>query len=366
MIFGHIFGQVISFFTGITGGDFKNENPNIIASIVFLSSMGVFIYSFNKTINLGIASLFAHKTSKNHLAYISVLVMLIAYWIPLFTKSGFSDIDRQAWKLDNIEYGIHYTPLIFLALCISATIQERNNELRKVIISLIYIFVEIGIGERFTGLVLGAPIFLSIDKVRNSKRLIFTGLSLIIGLKLVSYYSIGIGSDLTSTITRLTKEPSMLNSVINNSEYFNWIDKPLALLPYQNFGEYDKTYIMNSLMDPGKFLSAKSNGGLVTGTFIEVISFLFHPVLAPLIALLLGFSLGRIIIMVIKLLTNSSIINTLFGIVLIILYQMRLAPIIHSGFFSGLFKIEFLYILGIIIPIYISKYFKKSNENKVA
>lgn len=308
-----------------------------------------------------------NSINSNGIYYVYML-SLVFYWLPVFIFCGVSDVDRLMWRIDNEAFFLDHTVNYVAPLALATVIEQWKHEKRKLIVVISYIIIMILVGERFTGIVIGAPIIMSL-KVFGERPVCILLLAFAAAcFKLATYFNVGIdsvGMNLYGNpeiASRIANESGLINAIINLDISWMILDYPTAVIPYGEWGTYDKTLMMSILLKDSIYQIARGMGGLVTGTYIDSISFYFNWMVALPVSILLAYIGAQLLfysILFIKGAGGSKII----GISFLFAFYLRYYPIIVTGSISSLFKFDFVVLL---LLMFLAKYRFKMVRTPVA
>lgn len=351
-------GQTISIlmgqFTKITPKEYFLVDSSLLGYFVYLISFLLYMYFFNLRVkNLKFfLTLFEKKYDFIFLVYLSVLLF---YWAPVFLIRGISGVDRVAYWMNNSDIYMQsmlYT-MYFLSL---AVVLARNGKSYRVFTAVSLLLVVILCGERSTGIVFTIPVFVfafregfvNISFYLLIKRLLLIFL-LIFLFKFFTYYFFNSGIE--AMLFRFVGTGGLMNSVMQNNEYFNFISNPGLLVPYQEWGLSDKSYLMTLFFTQEYLDIAESTKGLTGGSIVETVTYGFHWFVAPIISAILGYAFGAFVFLSAKLLQSRKFLNQATGFVFLFIFTKRLTGVINSGHITDLFRIETASILLVALII---------------
>ena len=364
---GLMVGQTISILVGqyteYTPREYFLLDSSLLGYFVYLISFLMYMYFFNLKVKRIKFSLdfFKKKYDFIFLVYISILLF---YWIPVFLIRGVSGVDRVAYWMSNSDIYLQsmlYT-MYFLSL---AVVLARNSKSYRVFTALSLLFVVILCGERATGIILSIPVFMF--TFRESligmapylliKRLLLIFL-LIFLFKFFTYYYFNSGIE--GMLFRFTGTGGLMNSVMQNNEYFNFISSPGLLVPYQEWGLSDKSYLMTLFFTQEYLDMAESTKGLTGGSMVEGITFGLHWLVTPIISAIIGYIYGAFVFLSTRLLQSRIFLYQAIGFVFLFIFVKRLLGVVHSGFITDLFRIETVLVLvvALIVSVNNSSYLK--------
>lgn len=359
MVVMHLMGQYVSTLNNEIGAETYSPRFNPLSLATFLACSSLYLTAFYRTWRPSLKALAAldgvSQRSHNTAATI-FFASIILYWVPLFLLRGISGEDRVAWKADNSDLGVPFVSTIMLPIALAAALEKQRTELQKAIIGMAYLGIVLAIGERFTGLIMALPLLLTINVLRRSMFALVIIVALMLAVKLVLYYEISLADFELEVIfniiaPRIANESGMLNTIFNEGKHWQILNYPLAIFPYQSWGWSDKPLVMSQTLTPGIYQIAYSTSGLVTGTFVDTLSFLFGPIIALAAAPILGYIGAKILFLGIALLKSNTKSVSFLGILVLIVLFIRFNPVIHSGMISSLIKVDTLLVtcIGAII-----------------
>lgn len=352
MIFAHLIGQYASSISDGTGSEASSPSFNPYALATFLVCSLLYTITFYRTWCSDIKALTnldMHKHKSNNIAMIMFYVFIFAYWIPLILLRGVSGNDRVAWMADNADLGVPFISWVMLPIALSAILEGKRSEIQKILVCIAYIGITLARGERFTGLIMALPLLLTIDYLRKSLLPLVILIFMMLLVKLIFYYEFSI-SDLSfemifnAIAPRLANEAGVLNTIFNENKHWQIFNYPTALFPYQSWDSADKPLVMSQVLNPGIYQMAYETGGLVTGTFVDTLSFLFGPIFSIIASIFLGYVGAKIMFLGVALLKSKNKNKSFFGVLVMIVLIIRFTPIIHSGMISSLIKIDMMLI----------------------
>ena len=368
MIAGHILAQFLLTLGVAEQMETKEGDFNVFSLLTVVVSLGGFLAAFFKSFNKSKIILTSdsqlHPGRRNY-ATILFYGIVIIYWIPLFLSQGVSGLDRGEWRNDNARFFTHHTCPLMLPVAMAAVSDRSMLWYNRLFICLLQNLIMVGIGEQFTGLVMNLPL---LGFLLNRKQLLSCVAVILVfsvGYKSNKYFNLATTDMSVSSIrevlsTRIGNEAGQMNSIVNQRLSWKILDHPKALVPYQKWGLTDKPLVMLYTLNDGIYNITLETGGLVTGTIVEVMSFLFSPWLSIITSYLLGIYSGWLLVVGIYFVNSNNPKKHFLGILTFLVYQLRVMPIVHSGVLTSFLKLDHIVV---VLILWISL---KETDNKLA